>query len=170
MSAPNYKDVLEGPAPEGRLSEAVSRLIAILLSPEMARWRFRMGVALAITFVAKLFAVASPMAFGEGVNAITRDMTGADESVGPAGLSAAIGFILLYGLLRFASAGGPQLRDALFAPVSQDAQRLTAVQGFAHVQSLSLGYHQTKRTGAVNRLIDRGANAIDFLLVKLGIA
>ncbi len=164
MSAPSYKDVLEGPAPEGRLSEAVSRLITILLSPEMARWRLRMGVALGITFIAKLFAVTSPMAFGEGVNAITRSMSGAEASAGPAGLSAAVGFILLYGLLRFAAAGVPQLRDALFAPVSQDAQRITAVQGFAHVQSLSLGYHQTKRTGAVNRLIDRGANAIDFLL------
>jgi ATP-binding cassette subfamily B protein len=164
MNAPTYKDVLEGPAPEGRLSEAVSRLIQILVSPDMARWRFRMGVALAITLVAKLFAVTSPMAFGEGINAITRSLTGAEASAGPAGVSAAIGFVLLYGVLRFAAAGVPQLRDAIFAPVSQDAQRITAVQGFAHVQSLSLGYHQTKRTGAVNRLIDRGANAIDFLL------
>ena len=46
-----------------------------------------------------------------------------------------------YGLLRFASTGAPQLRDAIFAPVSQDAQRLTAVQGFAHVQTLSLSFH-----------------------------
>ncbi|MCP2669871.1 ABC transporter ATP-binding protein/permease [Maricaulaceae bacterium EIL42A08] len=164
MSAPNYKEVLEGPAPEGRLSEAVARLIKILVSPEMAKWRLRMGVALVITFITKLFAVTSPMAFGEGINAITRSLTGSPDATAPAGLSAAVGFVLLYGLLRFAAAGGPQLRDALFAPVSQDAQRITAVQGFAHVQSLSLGYHQTKRTGAVNRLIDRGANAIDFLL------
>ena len=164
MSAPNYKDVLEGPAPEGRLSEAVARLVKILVSPEMAKWRLRMGVALVITFITKLFAVTSPMAFGEGINAITRSLTDSPDATAPAGLSAAVGFVLLYGLLRFAAAGGPQLRDALFAPVSQDAQRITAVQGFAHVQSLSLGYHQTKRTGAVNRLIDRGANAIDFLL------
>ena len=164
MSAPNYKDVLEGPAPEGRLSEAVARLIKILVSPEMAKWRLRMGVALVITFITKLFAVTAPMAFGEGINAITRSLTGSPDATAPAGPSAAVGFVLLYGLLRFAAAGGPQLRDALFAPVSQDAQRITAVQGFAHVQSLSLGYHQTKRTGAVNRLIDRGANAIDFLL------
>ena len=75
--------------------------------------------------------------------------------------SAAIMF-LAYGLLRFASTGAPQLRDAIFAPVSQDAQRLTAVQGFAHVQTLSLSFHQTKRTGAMNRIIDRGANAVAF--------
>ena len=187
MSPPSYKDVLDGPAPEGRLSEAVSRLFDILRSDEMRRWRPRMAIAFAITVVSKLFSVLAPVAFGEGVNVIARTLPGGGEggaaqsdagaplagaasAVGEAvatgaGVFAAAGALfLIYGLLRFAASGAPQLRDALFAPVTNDAQRLTAVQGFAHVQSLSLGYHQTKRTGAVNRIIDRGANAVDFLL------
>jgi ATP-binding cassette subfamily B protein len=152
----------EGPAPEGRLGEAISRLLAILASDDMRRWRPRMAIAFLITLASKGFAVASPIAFGEGVNVLTR---GASEGALAMGLfaSAAMMF-LVYGLLRFASTGAPQLRDAIFAPVSQDAQRLTAVQGFAHVQTLSLSFHQTKRTGAMNRIIDRGANAVDFLL------
>lgn len=162
MHDPTYKDVLEGPAPEGRMGEAISRLLRILMSPEMARWRPRMVVALLITLGAKGFAVAAPVAFGEGINAVS-DAVGAGGP-GVAGFAAAGGLLAAYGLLRFASSGAPQLRDAIFAPVSNDAQRLTAVQGFAHVQSLSLAYHQTKRTGAVNRIIDRGANAVDFLL------
>ncbi len=164
MSDANYQKVLDGPAPEGRLSEAVGRLLKVLASPDMAKWRVRMAIAFAITLVAKLFAVFSPVAFGEAINSITRTLTENPEGVAAAGFAAAGGFIALYGLLRFAAAGTPQLRDAIFAPVSQDAQRLVAVQGFAHVQSLSLGYHQTKRTGAINRVIDRGANAVDFLL------
>ena len=164
MSDANYHTVLEGPAPEGRLSEAVGRLVKILASPDMARWRLRMLVAFAITLVAKGFAVSSPVAFGEAVNTITRTVSDGAGAAGAAGFAAAGGLIALYGVLRFAASGAPQLRDAIFAPVSQDAQRLVAVQGFAHVQSLSLGYHQTKRTGAVNRVIDRGANAVDFLL------
>ena len=152
----------EGPAPEGRLGEAISRLLAILASDDMRRWRPRMAIAFLITLASKGFAVASPIAFGEGVNVLTR---GVSNGAMASGLfwSAAIMF-LAYGLLRFASTGAPQLRDAIFAPVSQDAQRLTAVQGFAHVQTLSLSFHQTKRTGAMNRIIDRGANAVDFLL------
>ncbi len=152
----------EGPAPEGRLGEAISRLLAILSSEDMRRWRPRMAIAFLITLASKGFAVASPIAFGEGVNVLTR---GVSNGAMASGLfwSAAIMF-LAYGLLRFASTGAPQLRDAIFAPVSQDAQRLTAVQGFAHVQTLSLSFHQTKRTGAMNRIIDRGANAVDFLL------
>lgn len=162
MQGQSYKEVLEGPAPEGRLGEAISRLISILASAQMARWRLRMAIALLITLAAKGFSVAAPVAFGEGVNSVSRAL--ADGGPAAAGFAAAGGLLLIYGLLRFASSGAPQLRDAIFAPVSNDAQRLTAVQGFAHVQSLSLGYHQTKRTGAVNRIIDRGANAVDFLL------
>lgn len=152
----------EGPAPEGRLGEAISRLLAILASEEMQRWRPRMAIAFIITLASKGFAVASPIAFGEGVNILTRSATNGALASGVF-WSAAMMF-LAYGLLRFASTGAPQLRDAIFAPVSQDAQRLTAVQGFAHVQTLSLSFHQTKRTGAMNRIIDRGANAVDFLL------
>ena len=164
MSDTNYNAVLEGPPPEGRLSEAVGRLVKILASRDMARWRIRMVIAFAVTLIAKGFAVSSPVAFGEAVNTITRTLQDGVAVAGATGFAAAGGLIALYGLLRFASSGAPQLRDAIFAPVSQDAQRLVAVQGFAHVQSLSLGYHQTKRTGAVNRVIDRGANAVDFLL------
>ncbi|MGX6648177.1 ABCB family ABC transporter ATP-binding protein/permease [Maricaulaceae bacterium MS644] len=167
MSPPSYKDVLDGPAPEGRLDEAVSRLFAILKSQDMRRWRPRMAIAFAITLISKGFSVAAPVAFGEGVNVISSAASAASEAGGGVAVgtfAAAGGLLLVYGLLRFASTGAPQLRDAIFAPVTNDAQRLTAVQGFAHVQSLSLGYHQTKRTGAVNRIIERGATAVDFLL------
>ncbi len=164
MSPPSYKDVLDGPAPEGRLDEAVSRLFDILKSQDMRRWRPRMAIAFAITLISKGFSVAAPVAFGEGVNVISNAASGEGGGVAVGTFAAAGGLLLAYGLLRFASTGAPQLRDAIFAPVTNDAQRLTAVQGFAHVQSLSLGYHQTKRTGAVNRIIERGANAVDFLL------
>lgn len=163
MSPPEQTDPLDGPAPEGRLSEAVSRLFAILAGPQMARWRWRMGLAFFITLIAKGFSVAAPVAFGEGINTLTGAL-GEDGGPGPGAFAAAAGLLVAYGALRFAATGAPQLRDALFAPVSHDAQRLTAVQGFAHVQALSLTYHQTKRTGAVSRVIDRGANAVDFLL------
>lgn len=162
MTGQAYKEVLEGPAPEGRLSEAVGRLLKILASEPMARWRPRMVLAFIITLTAKGFSVAAPVAFGEGINVITRAL--GSGGLGATAFMSAATLIVGYGLLRFASVGAPQLRDALFAPVTNDAQRLTAVQGFSHVQSLSLGYHQTKRTGAINRIIDRGANAVDFLL------
>ncbi len=145
------------PPPQGDFGKALGRLFRLLLSDDMRRWRPRMALALGLTLIAKIFAVMAPVAFGEGVNAITART--ADTAIQ--------GFILafvLYAGARFLSVGAPQLRDAFFAAVSQDAQRLTAVKAFGHVQRLSIGYHQTKRTGALGRIIDRGARAIDFFL------
>ncbi len=171
-------DVLEGPAPEGRLSESFRHLLTILAAPDMKRWRPRMVVAFAVTVAAKFISVGAPIAFGEGVNAITRSIGDAGQAVqetaGAAaqsglgltvsGLGAASVLFLIYGLMRFAASGAPQLRDHLFAPVSNDAERLVAARAFAHVQSMSMGFHQAKRTGGLNRIINRGARAIDFLL------
>ena len=154
-------------APDAGLGQAMRRLLSLLAAPEMARWRFRMGVALGLTFIAKLFAVAAPVAFGDGINLIAARGEAGEAAVSSFWPNAGWAFALafgLYALARFMSVGAPQARDALFAPVSQDAQRLTSVRAFSHVQSLSLNYHQTKRTGALNRIIERGARAVDFLL------
>ncbi|WP_420431702.1 ABCB family ABC transporter ATP-binding protein/permease [Hyphobacterium sp.] len=143
--------------PRGEFRAALGRLFALLLSTDMKKWRPRMALALVLTLIAKLFAVTAPVAFGEGVNAIT-------ERTADTAIWGFVAAFMLYAGARFMSVGAPQLRDALFAPVSQDAQRLTAVRAFGHVQRLSIGFHQTKRTGALNRIIDRGARAIDFFL------
>lgn len=148
-------------APTGSLGTAMWRLFGLLASDDMKRWRFRMGLALALTVVAKVFAVAAPVYFGEGINIVSAREAG--ETVANAATLFVFAF-LAYAGARFLSAGLPQLRDGLFAPVSQDAQRITQVRAFGHVQGLSLAYHQTKRTGALNRVIDRGARAVDFLM------
>ena len=56
------------------------------------------------------------------------------------------------------------MRDAIFQPISEQAQRRAGTAVFAHVHSLSVRFHQSKRTGAVYRTIERGVRAIDFLL------
>ena len=48
--------------------------------------------------------------------------------------------------------------------MSEQAQRRAGTRVFAHVHALSVRFHQSKRTGAVYRTIERGVRAIDFLL------
>jgi len=158
-------------APQGSLGKTMWRLFALLASPEMAKWRFRMGLALVLTVIAKLFSVAAPILFGDGINLIVdatgnapASQAGQTSTLWPGLLTTFTLAFIAYAAARFLSVGAPQLRDAMFAPVSQDAQRLTAVRAFAHVQGLSIGYHQTKRTGALQRIIERGARAVDFLM------
>lgn len=143
---------------DGSIGVTIGRILKLLARPELSKWRPTMGFAIVLTLCAAVLEVVSPIIFGNAINAV------AGVGDGNLGLQAAIwGMSLAIGL-RFLAAGLPQIRDIFFAPVSQDAQRLASVDAFGHAQSLSLGFHQTRRTGALNRVIDRAAQAIDYLI------
>lgn len=135
-----------------------ARMMGVLWRPQMKRWRLRMGLALLITLASKGLAVISPVWLGDGINKVA-----AGESVAAAGPSFVM-FFLLFAGSRFLSNGLPQIRDAFFTRVTQDANRLIAVEAFAHAQAQSLQFHLTRRAGALNRIIERGAGAMEFML------
>lgn len=141
----------------GGMWSAISRVAKILSEKELSRWRFRMVLALAFTIIAKLISVGAPLFLGEAITLASKQQ-GASVVVP---LLTAIG---LFATARFLATAIPQLRDLFFVAVSQDAQRFLAVKSFAKAQSLSLGFHQTRRSGALNRVIERGANAVDTIL------
>ncbi|MEX0644022.1 MAG: ABC transporter ATP-binding protein/permease [Parvularculaceae bacterium] len=124
----------------------------------MRRWRPRMAAAAAITLVSKGLAVIAPVWLGDGINRVVAG-EGAAEA-----LPSFIWFFLLFAAARFLSNGLPQLRDAFFTRVTQDANRLVAVEAFSHAQMQSLQFHLTRRAGALNRIIERGAGAMEFML------
>lgn len=134
---------------------SLTRIGKIMARPELKRWRFIMLLALVLTLASKVFAVYAPVFFGDAIN----QMTGPD-----AAMAAVILLLAWWTGARILSANLPYLRDALFAPVSQEAQRLVAVEAYGHAQNLSLSFHQTRRTGALNRVIDRGVAALDYLI------
>ena len=119
----------------------------------------RLVLALAFTITGALTGVIAPLYLGKAVNALTAGRDTATQI----GIAAA-GFAIGWALLRFVSAAAPQLRDAIFTPLGQAAVRKAAAESFAHALSLSLDYHQTKRTGSLARTIDRGARAVDYLM------
>ncbi|MES1202094.1 MAG: ABC transporter transmembrane domain-containing protein, partial [Pseudomonadota bacterium] len=121
----------------------------------------RLWASLALTVGSKLLTVVSPLVLADAINRLSRGNTDGF-------LPLFLGLVMLWSGLRFGSAALPQIRDAIFAPVSQEAQRRAGAAVFAHVHSLSVSFHATKRTGAVFRTIERGIRAIDFLLRFLG--
>jgi len=137
------------------LGASLVRIGKIMTRRELAKWRLVMVAALVLTLASKVFAVYAPVFFGDAINR----MTGQD-----AAMSAVIVLLAWWTGARLLSSNLPYLRDALFAPVSQDAQRLIAVEAYGHAQGLSLAFHQTRRTGALNRVIDRGVAALDYLI------
>ncbi len=141
-----------------KFGETLRRMTGVLLRPDLARWRPRMAAAAFVTLAAKGLAVAAPVFMGDGINRVVEG-----EAASDAAGSFALSF-MLFALARFLSNGLPQARDAFFTRVTQDANRVIAVEAFAHAQAQSLQFHLTRRAGAINRIIERGAGAMEFLL------
>jgi ABC-type transport system involved in Fe-S cluster assembly fused permease/ATPase subunit len=143
---------------DGGLWASILRILKLLARPELARWRPVMAVAVVLTLLASILEVAAPLVLGHAINQAV------PQGGEPAAFAAAALWLCWGLLIRFAAGALPQARDWLFAPVSQDAQRIASVDAFGHSLALSLNFHQTRRTGALNRIIERGAGAIDYLI------
>ncbi len=155
-NASTDQDTIE--SADGGLGKSILRILKLLARPEMTRWRPVMILAVLLTLAASVLEVVSPIVVGHAINQAA-PATGVLPS-----FSAAL-IWLTFGIgIRFLAAGLPQVRDWLFSPVSQEAQRIASVDAFGHAQQLSLNFHQTRRTGALNRVIERGAGAIDYLI------
>jgi ATP-binding cassette subfamily B protein len=121
--------------------------------------RVRLVVALTLVLIGKWTAVNSPIWIGRAIDALSHGRSAAETVFAVFG-----GFAVFWVLLRFVSNVTPLVRDAIFTPVSQQALARSAIETFAHSLSLSLNFHQSKQTGGLARIIDRGANSTDTLI------
>ena len=130
------------------------KTIATLL-PYLWEFKVRVILALSLLVLAKLANVSVPLVLKEIVDALDQPRA---ELVLPV-------FLLIgYGVLRLCSTLFGELRDAIFAKVTQRAIRRVANKVFSHLHSLSLRFHLERQTGGVSRDIERGTRGISFLL------
>ena len=139
--------------------QALSDLVRVVRRSGAPQLPWRVSGAIGLTLSGKALGVAAPLVLGAAVNHLAEGQ-GAAASVGLAFAAFAVG----WAVIRFLSSATPQLSDVVFAPVRAAAQRRTAADTFAHALNLSLDFHQTKRSGALSRIMDRGSRAVDFLL------
>lgn len=125
------------------------------LIPYLMEFKGRVILAMSLLILAKLANVTVPLALKQIIDAL-------DKSHALLAVPATL--ILAYGLLRLMSTLFGELRDAVFAKVTQRAIRRVALQVFEHLHSLSLRFHLDRQTGGVSRDIDRGTRGISFLL------
>ena len=141
---------LEKPAP----TQDNLKTIATLL-PYLWEFKIRVILALSLLILAKLANVSVPLILKEIVDTLDQPR---------AMLTLPIFLIIGYGLLRLCSTLFGELRDAIFAKVTQRAIRRVANKVFMHLHSLSLRFHLERQTGGVSRDIERGTRGISFLL------
>ncbi|MCG2586867.1 ABC transporter ATP-binding protein/permease [Massilia sp. TS11] len=75
-----------------------------------------------------------------------------------------VGALLAYGLLRVSTTVFTELREFLFARVTQRAVRTIALQVFRHLHALSLRFHLNRQTGGMTRDIERGTRGVNSLI------
>ncbi|MBL8556321.1 MAG: metal ABC transporter permease, partial [Phenylobacterium sp.] len=141
---------------------SMADLLALVMRSGAPQLRLRIAAALALVFVGKLSGVIAPVMLGDAINTLTPAVQGG-VILGTQFVSLAVAFAAL----RFVAACAPFARDAIFTRVSQSTMARAAVETFGHALSLSLDFHQTKQTGTLSRVIDRGARATDFLIRSL---
>ncbi len=125
------------------------------LIPYLMEFKGRVFLAMSLLILAKFANVGVPLVLKQIIDALDKSHA---VLIVPAFL------ILGYGLLRLLSTLFGELRDAVFAKVTQRAIRRVALQVFEHLHSLSLRFHLDKQTGGVSRDIERGTRGISFLL------
>ena len=137
---------------------SMAELVRLVMRSKAPGLKTRLTVALALVLVGKWTGVYAPVLIGHAIDATTGKGTTHAVFVVFAGLAG--GWVLL----KFISGATPLIRDSIFTPVSQRALARSAQETFAHSLSLSMSFHQGKSTGAVARIIDRGASSTDTLL------
>jgi len=84
------------------------------------------------------------------------------STFGPA-VHACVAALAFSGACRAGSALAKELQHPLFTPVSQAAGRRTSFYALAHVLSLDLHFHLGRSTGALSRMLERGARSIAMI-------
>lgn len=140
---------------------AMGDLLALVLRSGAPQLRLRIAAALVLVLIGKLAAVLAPVMLGEAINTLTPTEGGVILGAG------FIALALAFAGFRLVAAVAPYARDAIFTRVSQSTMARAAVESFGHALSLSLDFHQTKQSGALARVIDRGARSTDFLIRSL---
>ncbi len=134
------------------------RVIRDLL-PYLLEYRFRVIFALSCLIAAKVVNLGIPIVMKELIDSL--DIKASSPQ---ALLVVPLGIILAYGLLRISASLFTELREALFAKVTQNAVRKVALQVFEHLHSLALSFHLARQTGGVSRDIERGTRGIQSLI------
>ena len=125
------------------------------LFPYLWEFKGRVSFALLLLIMAKLASVSVPLILKEIVDALDQP---------PDILALPVLLVIGYGVLRFSSTLFGEIRDAIFAKVTQRAIRRVAIKVFEHLHALSLRFHLERQTGGVSRDIERGSRGISFLL------
>lgn len=129
------------------------------LLPYLFAYKWRVLLALCFLVGAKLANVGVPLILKKLVDAMT-----ITPSHPAAAMVLPLGILVAYGALRLSTTLFTELREFVFAKVTQRAVRTIALKVFRHLHALSLRFHLNRQTGGMTRDIERGTRGISSLI------
>ncbi|KAH9603002.1 hypothetical protein KSS87_009933, partial [Heliosperma pusillum] len=168
--AVKLKDIREAKTDQVADMKILSTLVKTLWSKDNLEFRLRVIAALGFLVGAKV-----PFLFKLAVDWLT---TATGNANALASFTAANSYMLAffvspaavligYGIARTGASAFNELRTAVFSKVALRTIRSLSLRVFAHLHNLDLRYHLSRETGALNRIIDRGSRAINFILSSM---
>ncbi|MFC5477941.1 ABCB family ABC transporter ATP-binding protein/permease [Massilia suwonensis] len=129
------------------------------LFPYLWVYKWRVIAALGALIGAKMANVGVPLVLKQLI-----DQLAIDPAHPQALLVLPLGALVAYGLLRLSTTVFTELREFLFARVTQRAVRTIALKVFRHLHALSLRFHLNRQTGGMTRDIERGTRGVNSLI------
>ncbi|KAM0064410.1 putative ABC-type Cd(2+) transporter [Helianthus debilis subsp. tardiflorus] len=153
-------------------AKILSTLAKYLWMKDNMEFRLRVLTAMGFLVGAKVLNVQVPFLFKLAVDWLTTvtgnpsslsEFTAANSVVLAVFVSPAA-VLIGYGIARTGASAFNELRTAVFSKVALRTIRSVSRKVFTHLHQLDLRYHLSRETGALNRIIDRGSRAINFIL------
>ncbi|KAJ0765418.1 putative ABC-type Cd(2+) transporter [Helianthus annuus] len=153
-------------------TKILGTLAKYLWMKDNMEFRLRVITALGFLVGAKVMNVQVPFLFKLAIDWLTT-ATGNPSSLAefaaanPTALAVFVSpaaVLVGYGVARSGASAFNELRTAVFSKVALRTIRSVSRKVFAHLHELDLRYHLSRETGALNRIIDRGSRAINFIL------
>jgi ABC-type transport system involved in Fe-S cluster assembly fused permease/ATPase subunit len=155
-SAPPFDPALAARFPPPPTAPQGTWPVIRTLLPYLLAYRIRIVVALCAMLLAKVANVGVPVVLKEIVDGLANPST--------AMLALPVGLIVGYGLMRLAATFFNELREVVFARVTQGAVRDISLRVFRHLHSLSMRFHLERQTGGLTRDIERGSRGVGTLV------
>ncbi|WP_156924479.1 ABCB family ABC transporter ATP-binding protein/permease [Derxia gummosa] len=151
-----------GPAPQIVRQKSDWQVLRTLL-PYLFEHKARVALALLMLAAAKGANVGVPLVMKAIVDRLAPGAV-AQQSAATVAIVVPAALLVGYGLLRLATTLFTELREFVFARVTQGAVRKAAIEVFRHLHALSLRFHLERQTGGVTRDIERGTRGIQSLV------
>jgi len=147
------------PPPDNKERQRTDWATLRTLFPYLWVYKWRVTAALGALIGAKLANVGVPLVLKQLI-----DQLAIDPAHPQALLVLPVGALLAYGALRLSTTVFTELREFLFARVTQRAVRTIALKVFRHLHALSLRFHLNRQTGGMTRDIERGTRGVNSLI------